>query len=97
MTGTGWVLAMGAVWRATLLVTADEVTRPARNRLADRMDSDWFSYWVSCSWCASVQIGAVVVGSGLAWSDGWAWQLTAGALTASALTGFLASFASPDG
>ena len=97
MTGLTWALAIGATWRVTLLVTSDEITRRPRNWAADRIDTDWFSYWISCNWCSSWWAGIVVVGSGLAWGNGWGWQLAAGALTASAVTGFLSSFASPDG
>lgn len=97
MSALAWVLTVGAIWRLTFLVTADEITRPARNGLAEWIDTDWFSYWISCSWCVPPWIAPPVVASGLAWSSGWGWQLAAGSLAASAVTGFLSSFASPDG
>ena len=101
VTGLTLVLAIGATWRATLLVTSDEITRRLRDRLIEKVpswhDRDLFAYWITCNWCSSIQTGFVVVGSALAWGNGWGWQLAAGSLTASAVTGFLSSFASPDG
>jgi len=92
-----WVLAALAVWRVTLLVVADELTRPLRELVLRRWDGGRLEYLLSCPWCASVWVGPVVIGSGMAWGDGWAWQLGAGTLGFSALTGWLSAFASPDG
>jgi hypothetical protein len=92
-----WVLAIGAVWRTTLLVVADEITAPLRERLIGEAVEGRMAYLLSCPWCASIWLGPLVIGTGLAWGDGWFWQLGAGTLTASAVAGWLSSFASPDG
>lgn len=97
MSALAWVLTFGAVWRLTLLVVADEITRPGREWATDHIHSDRLDYLLTCPWCASLHVAPVVVGSGLAWANGWGWQLAAGSLTASVLTGWLSSFASPDG
>lgn len=97
MTGLCWVLAIGAVWRLTLLIVADEITHPARVRARKLWPSEGFAYWLSCTWCVPPWIAPPIVASGLAWSDGWGWQLVTGSLAASAVVGFLSTFASPDG
>lgn len=97
MSGLAWLLALGATWRITLLVVADEITRPAREWALRVQPTERLDYLLSCPWCASVWVAPVVVGSGLAWAEGWGWQLAAGSLAASAAVGFLSSFASPDG
>lgn len=98
MTGIAWLLAVGATWRVTLLIVADEITRGPRCWLLDRLNPDkHVAYLLTCPWCASTWVAIPVVGSGLAWSTGWGWQLATGALTASVVTGWLSSFASPDG
>lgn len=154
------LVAVLAVYRVTLLVTSDELTRPWRERttelvlghrlkrrvdgnpvlpidadiakarcrcgyeqLIDPSDADdrdstvslvaahvedqnhmeaesgsiraKLSYLLQCSWCASMWIAPLAVASALAWGDGWGWWLAAGTLAASAVTGFLASYASP--
>lgn len=37
---------------------------------------------VTCPWCVSFYVGLLVVGTALAWGNGWGWQLIAGALAA---------------
>jgi hypothetical protein len=76
----GWLLAVGAVWRVTLLAVADEITAPARDAVLRRFRGERLAYAASCPWCASVWLAVPIVGSGLAWS----------------ITGWLSAFASPD-
>jgi hypothetical protein len=52
-------------------------------------------YLIGCPWCASAWIALPVVGSALAWGDGWGWQLPAGVIGLRAATGLLASIAHP--
>lgn len=87
------LVAALALYRATLLVTADEVTRPWREGITEKAGR--LAYLVECPWCTSMWLAPAVVGSALAWGDGWGWWLAAGSLAASAVTGFLASYASP--
>jgi hypothetical protein len=97
VTALAWLLTALACYRLTLLTVADEITAPPRERLLRRLGSEHrISYLITCPWCTSMYIAPVVVGSGLAWSNGWGWQLAAGSLAASAATGFLAAYASPD-
>lgn len=87
------LVAALACYRATLLVTADEITRPWRERVTERAGR--LAYLVDCPWCVSMYLAPVAVASALAWGDGWGWWLAAGSLAASAITGALASYASP--
>jgi hypothetical protein len=87
------LLAALATFRITLLITADAITERPRTAIMRR--GGWPAYWVTCAWCASAPVALAVVGSALAWSDGWGWQLAAGSLSASAVTGILAEVASP--
>lgn len=139
------------VYRLTLLVVADVITEPIRDRLVQRWTvivhrpveyvststGEWRSwecscgetwsdaehptdnlggrYWydqhyrdapkerdsklatlITCPWCASMWLAGPVVASAIWWGDGRGWLLAAGTLAASAVTGFLATFASPD-
>lgn len=97
MTPTAWVLAVLAVYRATLLVVADEITRRPRDWLLRRLGVDHaVSYLITCPWCSSLHLSILVVWTGLLWSETTWWQLGAGALAASGVTGILANIASPE-
>lgn len=89
-----FLVASLAAYRVTMLVTADEITRPTREALTARVPAR-VGYLLDCPWCASVWVCPPVVGSAYWWGDGWGWWVTAGGLAASAVTGVLASHASP--
>lgn len=92
-----FAVAVLACYRATLLVVADEITAPPRDWLIARVGEDSRpAYLLSCPWCSSAYLAPLVLASALWWSDGWGWWLAAGSLAASAVTGFLASYASPN-
>ncbi|HEY8548013.1 MAG TPA: hypothetical protein VIL36_23305 [Acidimicrobiales bacterium] len=77
----------------------DLVTAHVRDQNALEAESDSLraraAYLIGCEWCASTWIAPLVVASALAWGDGWGWQLAAGSLAASAVTGAIASYARP--
>lgn len=92
------VLAVLAVYRLTLLVTADEITETPRDILLDWLDDrdhSKLATLVGCPWCLSLHFGAAVAWSAHAWGGEWWWQVGALALAASAATGILATFAKP--
>lgn len=53
-------LAVGAlaVHRLTRLVTTDEVTAPARDRITEAAPEGRTAYFVTCPWCVSVWAAA---------------------------------------
>ncbi len=93
------VLAVLSVYRLSLLVTADELTEPLRTPAVawlDRHGHEMVATLGSCVWCASVWVGLPVAWSAHEWGTEWWWRVLALGLTASAVTGFLATFASPE-
>jgi hypothetical protein len=149
-----WLIATLATYRLTMLIVADELTEPWRERLLDRYihpthelttlpsrerpEDSAFPYsaecrcgmrwsgnewadvmaeanghvnahrgeqttgprWLillDCPWCASVHIGMIVAWSAWAWGNRWWWVIPAVGLASSAVTGFLATYASPGG
>lgn len=85
-----------AVYRGTLLVTGDRITRAPRRWLRARLNERGrIAYLMECPWCASWWLGivaAVVYGR---WPHGW-WRWPALAMAASGVTGLLATIAAPD-
>lgn len=97
MTTTAWILAVLATYRITLLVVADEITRPPRDWLLRRLGPEHkVSYLITCPWCTALWIAYPVVASGLEWSRTWWWQLAAGGLAVAGAVGFLSRYASPE-
>jgi len=89
------VLVGLSTYRLSMVVTSDHITERPRTWVLRRWPTSELAYWVTCPWCSSFAVGLAVVGSALAWSNGWGWQLGFGALSASAMTGLLAEVASP--
>lgn len=97
MNGLAWFLAFGAVYRCTLLVVADEITRPPREWLLRRLGPEHrISYLITCPWCASPWVAVPILETGHLWGDQWAWQFAAGVLTAAGIAAFAARYAAPD-
>lgn len=94
-----YLVSFLACYRLTLLVTADELTAPPRDWLVERLERDGrdskVAYLIQCPWCASVWIGFAVAWTGWQYGDRAWWFIPAWALSASAVTGFLATFAKP--
>lgn len=92
------VLAVLAVYRLTLLVTADEITEAPREDALDWLDDHdhpKLATLLGCPWCMSIWLGLPIAWSAHRWgSEPW-WQIVALGLAASAVTGFLATFAKP--
>jgi hypothetical protein len=93
------VLAVLATYRLTLLVVADELTEDLRKPAIawlDRREHFKLATLIGCPWCASWWIGLPVAWSAHEWGTEWWWQVGALGLAASAVTGLLATFASPE-
>lgn len=94
------LLVLGATYRLTLLLVADEVLDEPRDwvvaRLLQRFGPESkLVILVTCPWCMSMYVGAVVTMTALEYgTDTW-WQFVAGLLTASGFTGALATAAKP--
>lgn len=93
----GWStrsIIVGGVGKGWPLATAN-VEDDHHAHVAAQVADGW-RYLLTCPWCASVWLAGPAVASGLAWSTGWGWQLAAGALAVSGVTGFLARYAAPE-
>lgn len=85
------VLAL-ATARISRLVTADRIFDAPRNAVIRRLDPDGLAaYWLVCTWCASVTVGAAVAGSWALWGSHQWFTLITCALAFSHIAGFLAS------
>ncbi|GAA3173109.1 hypothetical protein [Nonomuraea salmonea] len=93
MTILAALLALGATVRLTRLVTADVLTMPIRTYAADRWgEASRIAYLLSCPWCASMYVAPPVMATAHVWGGTVVWQVAAGALTASYLTGLAAEW-----
>lgn len=92
---TAWLLVLltiGAVARLTRLVTADRISEPIRTRLTNRWgDEAQRSYLITCDYCASMYVAPIVAWVAIYWPDNRVVILVLLALTASYVTGFIAS------
>lgn len=96
MTATTILLVSLAVYRGTLLVTGDRITRTPRRWLRARLNEEGrVAYLLECPWCVSIYLGTIGAAVAWAWPDGW-WRWPALALAASGVTGLLATMAAPD-
>lgn len=99
MTLLALLLIAGATARLTRLVTSDAITRTPREwavrRLVPGERTSGFrfelAYLIMCSWCMSIWVGAAVAGTWWAWGGSMWYQAVCAALTASHITGTLAS------
>lgn len=81
------VLVSLAVYRLTVLVTRDEITKWWREGLQRRYTGSFVEFWF-CPWCVSVWLGAGAVLLAI-YQWGW-WQWVCLAFVASGVAGFLA-------
>ena len=92
-------LTLLAVARVTRFITTDalfdeprvwvlqKLTNPGRARVL----RDKIAYLLVCSWCSSVYVGAAAAGAYAMWHGSMPYMVTVLALSASYVTGFLAS------
>lgn len=90
------ILTVLAVARVTRLITEDRITLAPRTAvlrfLVRRYGEDaLLPYLVVCSWCASVYVGAAAAGAYWTWHGTMPYMATVLALSASYVTGFLAT------
>jgi len=88
---TGWLLvtlAWLAVFRLAWLITHDFIAAPLRARVQAR--SEWWDVFITCPWCVSVWVGAVVAPVVIWWGDNRVVLAGLLALAASAVTGIIA-------
>jgi hypothetical protein len=91
-----------AATRLTGLITTDEITRPIREKLVNRFDSDrrahrWVAYLIGgaddqadgCPWCASIWVGAITAPIIYLWYDLPAVVIVLLALAVSQTTGMI--------
>lgn len=81
-----------AAHRLTRFVTRDEFppVKATRDRIERRWGTDsWQNYLGQCAWCSSVYLSVPVAWTGLTVGDETWWQVSAVALAASTVVGFL--------
>lgn len=91
--GSGLALVVDtlATYRIARLVTEDEIAAPMRQWVWDRHDpaESKIGYLFTCPWCVSIWVGAAVVVARRA--SPTTWEPVARMLTASAVSGMIAS------
>lgn|SRR5574341_162977 len=92
------VLTVLAVARVTRLITTDKIFETPRNAVvrwlikeSGRPVRDMTAYLILCDWCSSVYVGAAAAGAYWAWGGTLPYMVICLVLSASYVTGFLAS------
>ncbi|QRY62741.1 hypothetical protein JVX90_00240 [Gordonia sp. PDNC005] len=89
------ILTIGLIARLTRLVTVDQITHWARQRIVVRFGFGNLAYLVTCPWCMSVWLGSGVAVAAYWWGDTRWWLMVALAGTASLVTGWAANWLDP--
>jgi hypothetical protein len=84
------VLTLLAVYRLSRLVTGDYITRPMRTWVNEHYGENRLSYFVTCDWCVSFWLGALLAPVVVWWGDNRVVLAALLALAASAVAGLLA-------
>ena len=94
------ILTVLAVARVTRLITTDVLFEGVRSRAVKALiEHDGepslvrgkIAYLIVCDWCASVYVGAAAAGAYWTWGETMPYMATVLALSASYVTGFLAT------
>lgn len=87
------ILATLSMARLTRFVTTDKIFERPRDWVLDRIDPDgMLTYLLGCPWCVSVYLGAGAAPIFYYWGETPYVVIPALALTASYVSGFLATF-----
>jgi uncharacterized protein DUF1360 len=90
--GVGFLVLALATARVTRLLIEDEIFRDLRNGVTRRLDADRsfhlkLFYLMTCTWCASVWVGAALAAGTWAWQGhNWLW-IALSTFAASQITG----------
>lgn len=82
-----WARDALAVYRATILVTQDQITEPVRHRIKERFGMGAFDF-MTCPWCTSMWLAAGALVARRVAPRLWGGLASVGAF--SAVAGFLA-------
>lgn len=98
MTLLDFVLLLLATARVTRFITTDVLFETPRNAIVSRLVADDSSllrariaYLIVCDWCASVYVGAALMGAWHYWGESMWFMMTTAALSMSYGAGYLAS------
>lgn len=98
MTLLDFVLLLLATARVTRFITTDVLFETPRNALITRLVKesghpvrDKIAYLIVCDWCASVYVGAALMGAWHYWGESMWFMMTTAALSMSYGAGYLAS------
>ncbi|MFB7666459.1 hypothetical protein ACFC1R_21315 [Kitasatospora sp. NPDC056138] len=92
MNAVVFLMALGATCRITRFVSKDTLAAGFRSWTADRFGDDSRpAYLVSCGWCTSIWVAAVVTPTAFLAGDTLGFRITATALTLSYVAGVASS------